>query len=556
MRRLGHEEERAVSHVDEPGLVGDVPAFHAARRPDAVALRFGEQATTWRELQRRADRVAVGLAAAGCAPGARVAFLGKDDERAYEVVFGSARAGTVLMGINWRLTPPEVAFILEDGEAEVVFVHPEQLEVLRGLVADLPRVHTVVVMARGSSPGDTSLGTGMAGGETDDDGIAWRVYDVWREAAHPDAPRHDATPEDVVVQMYTSGTTGHPKGVMLAHRSFFAVVRSMREAGEAWIGFGPDDVNLCALPTFHIGGLWWALTAANAGACNVIMDVFTGSGLLDAVRRWRVTKTCIVPAMMQVVLSEPDCAATDFTSLDHVVYGGSPIPATLLARAMETFGARFAQIYGLTETGNTAVCLWPDDHLDPDGARLLAAGRPYPCVQLKVIDDHGAELPPRAVGEICIRSAANMVGYWKREEATQQTLRDGWLHTGDAGFLDEDGYVYVHDRVKDMIIYAGENVYPAEIESVLCAHEDVAEAAVIGVPDERWGELVKALVVRRPGAQVSGRQLIAHCRPSLASFKVPKSVDFVEALPRTPSGKIQKAKLRAPYWEGRERQVN
>jgi len=213
------------------------------------------------------------------------------------------------------------------------------------------------------------------------------------------------------------------------------------------------------------------------------------------------------------------------------------------------------QIYGLTETGNTAVCLRGADHLDPQSERLKAAGRPYPGVALRVIDAQGRELPPREVGEICIRSPANMVGYWNQPAATAKTLIDGWVHTGDAGFLDEAGYVYVHDRIKDMVLYAGENVYPAEIESVLCAHPAVREAAVIGVPDERWGELVKAVVVLHEGANLRARELIAFARTSLADFKVPKSVDFVDALPRTPSGKIKKAVLREPYWAGRERQV-
>jgi acyl-CoA synthetase (AMP-forming)/AMP-acid ligase II len=297
------------------------------------------------------------------------------------------------------------------------------------------------------------------------------------------------------------------------------------------------------------------MTGLNAGATNVVMDAFAGWRLLEHIERERVTKVCMVPAMIQVALSEPRAPTTDFASLGHVVYGGSPIPRSLLERALSTFGCDLVQIYGLTETGNTAVCLRGEDHLDLGSERLKAAGRPYPGVALRVIDGQGRDLPAREVGEICIRSPANMVGYWNRPEATAETLVDGWVHTGDAGYLDESGYVYVHDRIKDMVLYAGENVYPAEIESVLCAHPAVREAAVIGVPDERWGELVKAVVVLNEGASVRVRELLAFARASLADFKVPKSVDFVDALPRTPSGKIRKAVLREPYWAGRERQV-
>jgi acyl-CoA synthetase (AMP-forming)/AMP-acid ligase II len=307
---------------------------------------------------------------------------------------------------------------------------------------------------------------------------------------------------------------------------------------------------------FHIGGIWFDMTALAAGAPLVVTDTFTAWSAIALMQRHRVSKVCLVPAMIQMVLAEPECADADWSALDCIVYGGSPIPVPVLKRALEVFGCRFAQIYGLTETGNTAVCLRPEDHADPEHERLAAAGRPYPGVQCKIIDESGEALGPREVGEICLRSPANMVGYWKNRSATAATLVDGWVHTGDAGFLDQDGYVFVNDRIKDMIIYAGENIYPAEVESALCGHPDVAEAAVIGVPDERWGERVLAVVVRRPGSTATARQILRHAATQIAAFKVPKSVDFIDALPRTPSGKIQKHVLRKPYWEGRDRQVN
>jgi acyl-CoA synthetase (AMP-forming)/AMP-acid ligase II len=258
--------------------------------------------------------------------------------------------------------------------------------------------------------------------------------------------------------------------------------------------------------------------------------------------------------MLQVCLSEPDCAGTDFSSLRTIVYGGSPIPRPVLETALRTFGCGFAQIYGLTETGNTAVCLRPDDHLRPELHH--AAGRPYPGVRIAIVDAEGRALGPGAIGEICIASPANMLGYWNRPEATAAVLRDGFVHTGDAGYVDAAGYVFVCDRLKDMICTAGENVYPAEVESVLCAHPAVAEAAVIGVPDERWGELVKAIVVLRPGMAATAAELLAAARTQIADFKVPRSIDFASVLPRTPSGKIQKHVLREPYWAGRSRRVN
>lgn len=539
-------------------LVADVPRAWAGRAADRVALIADDAVATYAELEAASSRVAQALLAEGLAPGARVAFLAQDSLEVYEAIFGCAKARLVSLGINWRLTPREIAFILEDSEARLLFVGAEFLERVEPLLAERDDLMKVVVLGADAS-GERGPGA-ERGAAAEADGARNAAprpsFAAWRDAHEAVDPKLPASTDEVAVQMYTSGTTGHPKGVMLANRSFFAVVASMRRHGDDWIGWTSDDVSLMALPTFHIGGLWWAMTGLAAGAANVIMKAFTGVEALRLIARHRVTKVCMVPAMMQVALAEPDAVTTDFSSLDHVVYGGSPIPRALMERALATFGCAFAQIYGLTETGNTAVCLRPEDHDDIESERLTAAGRAYPGVRLKCIDVQGVELPPRAVGEICIDSPANMVGYWKREEATASTLIDGWVHTGDAGFLDEDGYVYVQDRVKDMIIYAGENIYPAEVESVLCSHPDVVEAAVIGVPDERWGELVKALVVKREGASLTARQLLAHVRGELADFKLPKSVDFVGPLPRTASGKIKKAELRAPYWEGRDRQVN
>jgi acyl-CoA synthetase (AMP-forming)/AMP-acid ligase II len=483
------------------------------------------------ELDRIASRVAAALVHAGAADGQRVALLSKDRLETFDLLFGCAKAGAVWLGLNWRLTADELAFILEDAEAKLLFVSADYRELGAELSRRVPAIEAVVCL--------------------DDPGL-----DAWCGDGADANTGHRASRDDCIVQMYTSGTTGNPKGVRLAHRSFFAVVRGMQAANDPWIGFGPRDVSLLAIPAFHIGGMWWAMTTLVYGARCEILPQFAGRDVLAAVQREGVTKTCLVPAMIQVCLGEPTLPQTDLGSLDCIVYGGSPIPRTLLSAGRAAFGCRFAQIYGLTETGNTAVCLRPEDHEDETSERLAAAGRAYPTVELAIVDEQGRELPPRAAGQILIRSPANMLGYWNRPEATAETLRDGWIWTGDGGFLDEQGYVYVQDRLKDMILYAGENVYPAEIESVLCAHPAVLEAAVIGVPDERWGELVKAICVLREGHAATPAQLLAHCRGKLADFKLPRSIDFSGGLPRTPSGKIKKAELRAPYWEGRERQVN
>jgi long-chain acyl-CoA synthetase len=520
--------------TDEVWTLPDLLRRQVQMRPDESALIDGEERVTWAELDAESNRIAQALRARGIGRDSRVGLLDQDSWRSFAVVFGVAKAAACTVGINWRLSAPEIAFQLDDAGVEILFTGPELFQRAREVQA-LSRSLRAVVALRGSDPAFTDL-------------------ERWLGAASTAEPGLPVARDDLAVQMYTSGTTGKPKGVMLAHRSFFAVVAGMRTAGDPWIGFGPDDVNLLAIPSFHIGGLWWAMTGMNAGATSVVLPAFAGWKVLQAITRHRVTRACLVPAMLQVCRSEPDCARTDFASLRTIVYGGSPIPRANLEAAMRTFGCEFAQIYGLTETGNTAVCLRPADHRRAE--LLAAAGRPYPGVEIKVVDAAGAPLPVGAVGEICIRSPANMLGYWQQPAATAATLRDGFVHTGDAGHQDADGYVHVSDRLKDMICSAGENLYPAEIESALCAHPAVLEAAVIGVPDDRWGELPKAIVVLRPGTSASAGEILAHVRAQLADFKVPRSVEFAAVLPRTPSGKIQKHVLREPYWAGRSRRVN
>jgi acyl-CoA synthetase (AMP-forming)/AMP-acid ligase II len=270
----------------------------------------------------------------------------------------------------------------------------------------------------------------------------------------------------------------------------------------------------------------------------------------------RVTIAAVVPALLRFMLQTPGSHEVDFTSLRHITYGASPIAEDLLREALTTFKCDFAQAYGLTETTGMVAVLPPRDHASAVNHRLRSCGRPLSNVVVKIVGYDGVELRPGEVGEVVVRSPLTMKGYWKQAEATASAIRDGWLHTGDAGYMDADGYLYIHDRVKDMIVSGGENVYPAEVENVLSGHPAVADVAVIGVPDARWGEAVKAVVVLRPMRPATESELIAYCRDRIAHYKAPKSVDFIEALPRNPSGKVLKRVLRAPYWAGYERQVN
>ncbi|MEU2622634.1 fatty acid--CoA ligase [Streptomyces sp. NPDC007157] len=513
----------------------DTVAFHAARRPQQVALVCEGREVTYERLHRDSNRSARALAAAGIGRGSRVAYLGKESEHYYEIFFACAKTGAVLVPVNWRLTPGEVDHILGDSEAELIFAEREYTDAAERSRARLPSRPTVVGV-------DGCQGSGLG-------------FQEWRAEFPQDDLAVEAAPDDPVVQLYTSGTTGLPKGVVLAHRSFFAIGDLLAEHGLDWIDWHPEDVSLISIPGFHVAGIWWAMQGFNAGVKSVAMRMFSAHDAVRLVRELGVTTTLAVPAMLQMMLAEPGVGPQDFVSLRKVTYGGSPISETLLLRCIETLRCDLAQLYGLTESGNTALCLPPADHV-PGSPRLRAAGRPYPGVEVAVTGDDGTVLAAGEVGEIRLRTPAVMLEYWGLKEATAESLVDGWLRTGDAGYLDQDGYVHICDRIKDTVIVAGENVYPAEVENALCGHPAVAEAAVIGVPDERWGEAVRAFVVLGPGTTVKPRELKLFLRDHIADFKSPSGYEFIERVPRNPSGKILRRELRERFWAGRERRVN
>jgi long-chain acyl-CoA synthetase len=316
-------------------------------------------------------------------------------------------------------------------------------------------------------------------------------------------------------------------------------------------------VNLVALPVGHVGGIAWAIVGFFNGATTVVLREFKPEQVFDAIEYEGVSKLFIVPTALQLLLQQTRVRQIDYRRLRHVLYGASPIALDLLREATEVFGCGFCQQYGMTETAGTIVFLPPEDHTVGDNPRMRAAGLPMPGVEIRVVDAHTRRpLPARQVGEVETRSVANMVGYWQLATATAQVVdADGWLRTGDAGYLDEDGYLYIHDRFKDMIVSGAENIYPAEVENAIYGHPAVQEVAVIGVPDEKWGEAVKAIVVTRAGARPDPADIIAFARSRIAPFKAPKSIEFVSVLPRGPSGKILRRVLREPYWADRDRQI-
>jgi long-chain acyl-CoA synthetase len=310
------------------------------------------------------------------------------------------------------------------------------------------------------------------------------------------------------------------------------------------------------MPLFHIGGSGWALVGFYRGVETVLMRDPDPTAILRLIPEYRITKAFMVPALLLFLMQVPLCKTTDFSSLELIVYGASPAPIDLVRNALKTFGCDLAQVYGLTETTGAITYLPPEDHDENNAERLKSCGKAMTGIEIRAVDADGNDVGVGDVGEIITRSPQNMLGYWNQPEATRRAIRGEWFHTGDAGYLDADGYIYIYDRVKDMIISGGENIYPAEVESALFSHPAVADVAVIGIPDERWGEAVKAMVVRKPGTNVTADELIGFARERIAHFKAPRSIDFVETLPRTPTGKILKRELRKPFWAGQERQVH
>ena len=518
------------------GLIRHLARQHA----DDEMLVEGGVRRTWAAEFDMACRVAQAARREGLGVGDRIAFLDRNGIAYFDFLFGGSLIGAVNVAVNWRLAPAEMAAIIDDSGAAVLAIHLDYLPALADMGSDLPSVRRIVIFG-----GNTAI--------ADPRSVS---FDAWIDGSPAQDPGHTGGPDEVSMQLYTSGTTGLPKGVMLTNGNLSTAI------AEAGITFhiSDDTVSLVAMPLFHIGGSGWALCAMSRGGRSIILRDVDPALLLELIAAERITEMFVVPAVLMLLLATPTLAVTDLSSLRLVFYGASPIAEDVLVKCMAAFGCGFCQVYGMTETTGAITALPFEDH-DPDGPRrglLRSAGKPHQSVRLRVVDpESGRDVALGEVGEVWTRSPYNMAGYWGKPEETAATIDSGgWLRTGDAGYFDADGYLYLHDRIKDMVVSGGENIYPAEVENVLLSNPTIVDAAVIGVPDERWGETVKAIVVLGPGETLDEEAVIEYCRSRLAHYKCPTSVDATDALPRNPSGKILKRELRAPYWGGRGRSIN
>ncbi|MBW2422977.1 MAG: long-chain-fatty-acid--CoA ligase [Deltaproteobacteria bacterium] len=487
-------------------------------------------------------RLASALHGAGVAPGDRVAILARNRLEFPLASFAASRLGAVVVPVNVRLAPDELRFVLENAEARVVFVDAPFADAMQKIRGSLSKLEDVVGLD--DAPG--------GGGKERPDGIT-RYADFLASAARA-LPDRRAGPNDEAVQFYTSGTTGQPKGVVHSHLS-------LSVAASYWRTVFPITANerqLLVSPAFHSGGFLNFLHTALCGASVYLLAKFDPGEVLRLIAQERLVRVSLVPATLDACLAEAKDSPSDrFESLRYLSYGASPISEATMRRALEVFPCEIHQQFGQTEAP-ILTHLMPEDHLRglEEPSLLLSTGRPVVGCEIRILGSGGQPLPTGERGEICARTPLAMKGYFRRPEATAETLRDGWVHTGDVGFLDDRGYLSIVDRLKDMIVSGGENVFAKEVEECLLAHPGVGEAAVIGVPSERWGEEVKAVIVPKKEGEFGAEELMAFCGERLAGYKRPRSVDFVAELPRNANGKVLKRVLRDPYWKGHTRRVS
>jgi long-chain acyl-CoA synthetase len=470
---------------------------------------------------------------AGVRKGDRVVFLGRNRPEHFEVIFAASKIGAIGVGMNWRLGAAELAGQLADCEPVMVFSTSEAKPIVEVASAELKRKPRIIAFESHGADG----------------------YEAFIANGDPAPLPTASAPDDLCMIWYTSGTTGSSKGVTFTHASLWSIFPG---CGDEW-RVSAESTSLVCMPTFHTAGVGWGLLTFAHGGHAIIVDEFVPEAIVDLMLSAGITNSVFAPIMLEQVTAELERRGRPQVPLRAVVYGASPITEPVLARAVETLRCELIQGYGLTEVNGTISILRGADHAleGPARERLRSAGVAVPWGAIKVVDpESGEDLPPNTVGEVWGKSPGMMAGYWHKPAETAAVLNaDGWLRTGDAGFIDADGYLFLTDRIKDMIISGGENIFPIEVEHVIAAHPAVSEVAVIGIPDAKWGETVKAMITLKPGASVTDREIIAFTRERLAAYKCPTSVDFIPEMPRNASGKILKRVLREPFWAGRERRI-
>jgi acyl-CoA synthetase (AMP-forming)/AMP-acid ligase II len=504
----------------------------ARERGRATALAFEGEAVTFGTLERRCNQVAHALLREGAQPGDRVALLSRNSAKFFEVLGGTAKSRTCLAPINIRLSITEIAFILGDMAPKLLLVSKEFLPIAVQAARKLLEPPPIIMLDGAAAfPGS---------------------FESWRDAMPDHDPGLPLSADDDVVLLYTSGTTGQPKGVRISNRNYGALLAAAPSV--QGFSYSAGDTVASTMPLFHVAGINAGMTALSQGCRVVPVTHFMPEDFLALLDDMKVDHAFLAPSMINSLLNAKPKPGGEAFRLKMIAYGAAPISAQVLHAAKERFGCEFAQLYGLTESTGAGTVLTSAAHLE--SGKQSSAGIPWPGLSLRILDVEGHDVPTGTVGEIVMTGDFITPGYRNRDEATAAAIRNGWLYTGDAGYLDAEGFLFIRDRIKDLIISGGENVFPAEVENAILGCPGVADVAVIGIPSEEWGEEVKAIVVASEGTDPSAASIIAWAKARIASFKAPKSVDFVVALPRNAAGKVLKRELRRTYWAGRDRQIN
>lgn len=523
-------------------IVGEVIPRNSALRRDKPAIVFDGGARSFGQYAERAYRLANALIGLGVARQDRISILARNSVEYLEICGAGETSGLIVHPINFRQTAPEIAYLLDDCEPSAVFYEAEFEDAIAANHAGRSGIRRFVRI--GGDPAHLPEGT--------------VDYEAFLSSGPPDRPKMRPEEDDTAYLFYSSGSTGRPKGVMLGQRAQWHTALTVGYE----LGLTPRDVGMLVMPLFHIGGRFAQIAHHLVGAPLHVARRFDAAETVAVIERERITTLHLAPTMIQAILDLPDIAQRDLSSLRTLSYGASAMPVALLRRALDRFGPILVQRYGSTESAVVSY-LDKQDHV-PDGApeeaaRLASAGKPGPMSEIAVRRTDGADGADCGIGEageIHVHNPALvMQGYWRNAEATAAVLRDGWYDMGDIGYMDDDGFLFIVDRKTEMIVSGGENIYPREVEEAIMHHADIADVAVIGVPDERWGESVLAFVVARGGAALDEAQIIEFCHARIASYKKPSRVEFRDSLPRASTGKIDKVILREPFWRGRDRQV-
>lgn len=513
----------------------DYLEYYAREIPDHPFAEMGGTSISYAQANQRANQFSHALLKSGLSNGCRFSYLAKNSIEMALMFFAASKVGVVPVPLNYRLAPREWLYIIDDAGSEVLFCTNEFIQAINSVREELSKVQAFVCLD----------------GEHD----GWTSYTDWLSDDQTD-PNVEVREDEQLYQMYTSGTTGLPKGAMLSQRSIDCNLGMISRA----MGVGERAERFLVVAPLYHAAAGITLKASIFNGCTVVIhEEFNPPEVVRSLSEDRITKATLVPAMIQACLvGVPDITERTFPDLQTILYGASPIAVETLRQAIDTFDCDFFQAFGMTETTAMATGLGAAEHrraLAGEEHLLKSAGRAALGTQIRIVGEDDEELPLGEVGEIIVKGPQVMMGYWNLPEATEKALQNGWMHTGDAAYMDDEGFIYIQDRIKDMIVSGGENIYPTEIENALFEHEAVADAAVIGIPSEQWGESVMAFLVLKADHQVSADEIVEFCRPRLAGFKIPRRIEFLDEVPRNASGKVLKKDLREPYWVGVDRRV-